>query len=247
MHFEFDSAGYVKTILYGCYTGECIEYNGAVPSEPERYADMDDWADNAKVQAYYLNEKGNLTYDANRAAGLCSEDEVVFNKYSTDQIKAMGIFDAIYPIGSLYISVNDISPEILFGGTWERIKDRFLLAAGSTYSSGETGGSEEHQHISPIGYNTENELLGMTFRHGSKSGSVTGSYAALNQEVNTGSGTFDMKRPKTDTVSNMPPYLAVNIWKRVEDPILDGYQNFIDSSGKTFADADSNEFMVKVG
>ena len=52
---------------------------------------------------------------------------------------------SIYPIGSIYISVSDNSPEILFGGKWERIKDQFLLAAGDAYSAGATGGEAEHQ------------------------------------------------------------------------------------------------------
>jgi uncharacterized lipoprotein NlpE involved in copper resistance len=51
------------------------------------------------------------------------------------------IFNLIYPVGSIYMSVNNVSPATLFGGTWEQIQDRFLLAAGSNYSAGSTGGS----------------------------------------------------------------------------------------------------------
>jgi len=46
-----------------------------------------------------------------------------------------------YPVGSIYMSVNSTSPATLFGGTWERIQDMFLLAAGTSYSAGSTGGS----------------------------------------------------------------------------------------------------------
>lgn len=48
---------------------------------------------------------------------------------------------SIYPIGSIYINVNNINPSELFGGTWRQVKDTFLLASGDTYNNGSTGGT----------------------------------------------------------------------------------------------------------
>ena len=53
---------------------------------------------------------------------------------------------AMYPVGSIYLSVNNVNPGTIFGDTWEQIQDRFLLAAGSTYGGGSTGGSDTHTH-----------------------------------------------------------------------------------------------------
>lgn len=51
----------------------------------------------------------------------------------------------IYPVGSIYMNINDVDPAILFGGTWERIEDKFLLSKGSSYSIlGGTGGEASH-------------------------------------------------------------------------------------------------------
>ena len=56
---------------------------------------------------------------------------------------------AAYPVGSIYMSVNSTDPGTLFGGTWERITGKFLLAAtdngssGADQAAGNTGGAHE--------------------------------------------------------------------------------------------------------
>ena len=47
----------------------------------------------------------------------------------------------LYPVGSVYISFNSADPSTLFGGTWQRLKDTFLLANGDSYAPNTTGGS----------------------------------------------------------------------------------------------------------
>lgn len=80
--------------------------------------------------------------------------------YTVDTLKAL-FLNSIYPVGSIYMSVNSTNPKNLFGGTWTQITGRFLLAAGSntantntTYgsldagsinrSAGEQGGEVKH-------------------------------------------------------------------------------------------------------
>lgn len=57
----------------------------------------------------------------------------------------LGINDLLlnycYPVGTLYWSKNNTEPSTLFGGTWTRVKDKFILAAGDTYAQGASGGA----------------------------------------------------------------------------------------------------------
>lgn len=73
-------------------------------------------------------------------------------KNNSFELNGKTIFDLIYPVGSIYISANTTNPATLFGGTWEQIKDRFLLASGNSYSNGSTGGNAsinlQHSHTS---------------------------------------------------------------------------------------------------
>ena len=129
---------------------------------------------------------------------------------------------AAYPVGAIYLSVTDTSPASLFGGAWERLKDRFLLGAGDAYSAGSTGGESEHtltQNEMPKHYHG-GYLLGM-----GGTDTTPAYYAALNQSAYT----YNYDQGVTGVLeaaivgfkggelphNNMPPYLAVYMWKRV--------------------------------
>lgn len=212
MRIEVDANRYVCCVLYGCETGSCFEYTGAIPSG---YSSYDDWANKAKIQAYYLNSYGNLTYDANKAATIPDEDEI---EGGTGESGGGSLLvDQIYPVGSIYMSVNSADPSTLFGGTWERIQDTFLLAAGSSYSAGSTGGAakKSHDHIAPIGYEGS-EAFGVVrigeYEEGGK-GKVSRSVDTQYSDNSLDSDVWLCHTSATE-ISTMPPYLAVYMWKR---------------------------------
>ena len=132
------------------------------------------------------------------------------------------VVDIVYPIGSIYMSVNSTSPSILFGGTWEQLKDKFLLASGDTYSNGATGGSADatlvsHQH----GTNESGEYF--VTSEISTANNTTVSYNSNGNRIVDGQlsgGSSFHHRIGTGYVGtsatgkNMPPYLVVNVWKR---------------------------------
>jgi len=117
---------------------------------------------------------------------------------------------SIYPVGSIYMSVNNTSPANLFGGTWTQIKDTFLLGAGDTYSNGATGGEATHVLSVDEMPSHRHELT--------VSGSETNWLGRINATVEGGTW-----RKTADAMANvgggqahnnMPPYLVVYIWKR---------------------------------
>lgn len=61
------------------------------------------------------------------------------------------LINTIYPVGSIYMNINPVSPDLIFGGEWVRIKDKFLLSAGDNYNAGDEGGEATHTL-------TENEM-----------------------------------------------------------------------------------------
>ena len=148
------------------------------------------------------------------------------NVYSERQDGTMlSITDLIYPVGSVYISVNSTDPGTLFGGTWQQIKDRFLLSAGDTYAAGSTGGSAKatlpaHTHtVGSGGYqiwgaksgagSTEpgNQISGDAKYYAAVKGNSTANYKWLNS--------VDSKGVSDVSQANMPPYLAVYVWQRI--------------------------------
>ena len=126
----------------------------------------------------------------------------------------------IYPIGSIYLSVADTDPAALFGGVWERMKDVFLLAAGDVYAPGETGGEAEvtltaeqmpkHKH-NGMYYSSSGVPINLNPGEGGYQLEwVSGTGSSEYQDFTTG------ETGNGEAHNNMPPYLAVYAWKRVE-------------------------------
>lgn len=133
-------------------------------------------------------------------------------------VQASGLLDLIYPVGSIYTSANNVSPQTFLGGTWQQIQGRFLLAAdGATYPAGSTGGeaahaltAEEngpHAHAiyvrlgSPGNTSTE-AITASAYNYASPAEDASMAAAIMSS---SGSG---------QAHNNMPPYLAVYMWQR---------------------------------
>ena len=117
---------------------------------------------------------------------------------------------ASWPIGSIYTSVGAESPASLFGGTWEWLKDRFLLGAGDSYTAGSTGGEATHTL-------TGDEMPSHDHAICMNSQASSGIYWNTNSATPQTGASMNATLPAggSQPHNNMPPYLAVNMWKRV--------------------------------
>ena len=164
---------------------------------------------------------GDVTLTAGDVGALAA-DGTAENAGKLGGKTAAELMLALYQVGAIYISAVSTSPASLFGGTWESISGRFLLGADNTYTAGSTGGEATHtlnSHEIPQHYH-DSYFLGL-------SGAVDAPayYAVFNQSAYTYN--YAATTPNTLDVAstgrtggnqphnNMPPYLAVYMWKRV--------------------------------
>lgn len=160
---SINSRVYSKQYIMDVRTdGKGIAFGGTAANEDEMYCGFKTFrANNITANGSIYDSGGNLRLaipikvsELENDTGYVTKDALVTNAQ---------IVDLIYPIGSIYMSTNATSPATLFGGKWERIQDRFLLAAGTKYAAGNSGGSDTMtaamlpSHTHSFSGNTANE------------------------------------------------------------------------------------------
>lgn len=170
-----------------------------------------------------------IMYPITKADNVDGLDEQIKNYV----FQSMNSFlEIMYPIGYIYLSTSATPPNSLFGGTWEQIKDVFLLSSGDNYVAGETGGSVSHNHeygfqygayvgevllegnsnAGVLNYSSDNTVsVASQQQEGSHSAVVNGSTTTASSSKNS---THYRTTGSTSTTNNMPPYLTVYMWKR---------------------------------
>lgn len=126
------------------------------------------------------------------------------------------IIDLIYPIGSIYMTVSDTNPfETIKFGVWEKIENRFLLASSNIHMNGETGGEENHtlsiNEMPKHSHKMKYDSIGWTALRQS-----SGTNGILENNASSYDGQYSTEEVGNGNAhNNMPPYLAVNMWKRI--------------------------------
>lgn len=161
--FVNNSSGYggaIHSANSSNYIYNCQFYSNSASSNPNSY---NVYCQSGTLTIYNTNTSSGLSYVTNKnyltdqdlPSGITLDNNVTQN--SSNAVKSSGIYTAlsgksntghghttsdisdwlnkVYPVGSIYMSASDVNPSTLFGGTWVRIEDRFLLASGSSYSA----------------------------------------------------------------------------------------------------------------
>ena len=134
------------------------------------------------------------------------------------------LFDLIYPVGSIYISTNNVNPSTLFGGTWEAFgAGRTLIGAGTgtdanstsqTFAGGDTGGEYSHQlTISEMPAHNHKQYF---YIANSLPGGIDGFLVYGNPNgANRNYGNYMSESLGGNAKhTNIQPYITVYIWKR---------------------------------
>lgn len=195
------------------------EYSGK--SLPVFDWSKDDFNFNVPVYiSQYYNENNPTTKkyvdDLTDVISLAVQDNTDNIAALSSQISNIGsiTFDDIYPVGSIYMSVNSTNPRTLFGGTWTQLKDRFLLGAGSTYTNGSTGGEASHTlTVNEMPSHSHPQYVTVSSGGSLSANCDYDSYSSGNarksaQNVSTGTTGGGKSH------NNMPPYLVVYMWQR---------------------------------
>lgn len=138
-----------------------------------------------------------------------------------------GIFNRIYPVGAIYMSVNATNPKYLFGGNWEvwgsgRVPVGFSQSEEEFNAAEKTGGSKynnlKHKHAGTLGYD------GNSYYTMNKFGSIvyptnmSGEGYAFNTKASAKVSNVRVSYTSealTSDVTNMQPYITCYMWKRV--------------------------------
>ena len=152
--------------------------------------------------------KTNKFYVKNGNTWTVANDLSQFLKY-TELVDV--ITDIVYPVGAIYMSMNNTDPSLLFGGTWLPLEDRFLLGAESNLDStlsGATGGERSHTlTVDEMPSHNHNMTFRGSYPLSGKGNAAIGYDGSSNKYITSYTG-------GDQPHNNMPPYLVVYMWKR---------------------------------
>lgn len=129
------------------------------------------------------------------------------------------ILDKVYPVGSIYMTVSNVSPQTLFGGTWTKWgTGRTIVGVDSAnldFEEPEMKGGEAKHTLTISEIPSHYHTLGYDIRRDATSFGNSGSLALVTG--GTVADTAPMVSPTGNgqPISLMQPYITCYMWKRV--------------------------------
>lgn len=206
---------------------------------------------------------------SNVADGVEANDAVTVGQLNKKLSSALDqlnrLASQLYPVGSIYMNVNNVDPAVIFGGSWERMPSgRMLVNSGDGFNLGQVGGEKEHRltedelaahnhsvggeattsattswvdlqggisaccrpngssdgikYLNGGGIVTKESEYWITAKNGGDStpGRDFHINASHNHTIDVASLNLKMTTVgKNQPHNNMPPYIVVNMWKRI--------------------------------
>lgn len=180
---------------------------------------------NNEIDATLNNINLNCLTNRNNNFSLDSDGNLIVKSITTTATNSSSnlTFNDIYPVGSIYMSVNNTNPSTLFGGSWQQFaKGRTLVGVNTSeteFNSVEkTGGSKYPQkHYHDLRFEAP-DGNGVSISHTANGGSVL-NISNFDWSVNkynefNGTSNLFTNEAGDGTSGNLQPYITCYIWKR---------------------------------
>lgn len=213
--------------IYNASAGEidCRREDGQVF---ENYEELQDFINGLVIQYEITNSYTEIVIenqplnilDQNGSQWLREE----YKKSITDPIihESSVNINTLHPIGSVFITTDSTSPAELFANTtWEKITDKFLVGAGNLYEVGTTGGSVTHKHNegtlgAEVTISSTNVIINTVVQEDGYNYNPIAELTTTERKAYPyGQNYITPVIGNTGESNSLPPYIAVNIWKRV--------------------------------
>lgn len=128
------------------------------------------------------------------------------------------VVDMIYPIGSIYLSVNNVNPSSIFGGSWESFGTGKTLVGVDTSQTEfntveKTGGEKTHTLTKTELPNVQLSVFGA----GSTDGNDILRFSSVGVSTMSAGARIGLTEPigSNQPHNNLQPYITCYMWKRV--------------------------------
>jgi hypothetical protein len=140
------------------------------------------------------------------------------------------LLNSVYPVGSLYLSVEASNPTSIFGGVWNQVgQGRFLVGDGTGIDANSTGktftrvdkvGEYSHtQTVSELATHNHDIFITRSSQNDDNASPATGDIGTSSRAVNVANvlagGLITLDKGSNQPFNVTPPSFGVYMWQRI--------------------------------